>query len=723
MATDQDMGKKNYDFDLKFLKRYKKIYLYRQKFYEVRQAGEINNEVIDGFQKLLLYATIDRKDKEVYKLTIPNITDENRQEWFDITDSQSFKAEASQIVKKLPIREARIFQTGITEFEDKFSSCVNDSECKQSLYYQKITKSILKERDKALERNKYVSLINFIKQNYPAAGATNSATALKKLRDFIESDLHKLCEYTVDDKEEKKDSKFPKYASFVFENSNEFKRRILNVFFSVMANVDPSDEVPFVRRNGQAIDYTIFRILVWLRNLNFEYKDFKEFLADIDAHDLPNRMTIDYGITGVIKLFIKYVSDPDRIDNLIKTHRIVKGLWQNGSKFLNSYTLHNEDHAVKLINLSIDIQKRIDYIKLKRADYYILFLACYLHDLSMVIHPDLQKFSHVDYKNLDCMASLIKDLQDIIEKYNNACKTGLIPAKEEDNQSIEGLWKRFGVYMVDVFQKVYSYFEREVRDNHPKDSAKFLTDKSGTLFKYIGPSAISHVAQAGINHGKSAADIFDIVSTASEDTVSQKYISIVLRLADLLDVSNDRINYHLLNENVQHLPEVSKYHWISHLITDDIQLIPTYHLESDRIEIDGEEHEDYYIQETLRFYLILNVKSINPISEGNCKFCSEWHQETYLGTDCPEAYEDYEGLTIKLGHGTCKYKACPMICRWMTHKHKWLFEELKALDKYLKTVNHHPFKTEIEVNILFKDLFNIEPHLYDSVVEYLKKQN
>lgn len=743
MATNQDTGKKNYEFDLKFLKRYKKIYLYRQKFYEVRQAGEITNAIIDDFQKLLLNAkivTIDNIDNKEYKITIPKITDKNRQKWFDITDSQSFKAEASQIVKKLPIREARNFQTGITEFEDKFCACVGNAECKQNLYYQKITKSILKERDKAWEHDKYASLINFIKQKYPAAGATNSATALNKLRDFIKKDLHKLCEYTEVDQEEKKDSKFPKYASFVFENSNEFKRRILNVFFSVMANVDPSDEVPFVRRNGQAIDYTIFRILVWLRNLNFEYEDFKKFLANIDARDLPNRMTIDYGITGVIKLFIKYVSDPDRIDNLIKTHRIVKGLWQNGSKFLNSYTLHNEDHAVKLINLSVDIQKRIDYIKLKRADYYILFLACYLHDLSMVIHPDLQQFSHVDYKNLDCMAWLIKDLQDIIEKYNDAYKTGMIPAKEEGNQSIEDLWKRFGVYMVEVFQKVYSFFEKEVRDNHQKDSAKFLTEKSGTLFKYIGPSAISHVAQAGINHGKSAADIFDIVSTAGEDTVSQKYISIVLRLADLLDVSNDRINYHLLNENVKHLPDASKFHWISHLITDDIHLIPTYHIFCEENKKDGYKHQRYYLKEKLRFYLILNVKSTNPIDVKPCNHCSEWYPTEYTPEIEPgndeirgsldgegkekvyEAYKDYEGITIKFGKDRCTHKSCPMICRWMTHKHKWLFEELKALDKYLKNVNHHPFRTEIEVNILFKDLYNIEPHLYDSVVEYLKNQ-
>ncbi len=734
MTANQDTGKKNYEFDLKFLKRYKKIYLYKQKFYDLRQAGKITDEVIEDFRKLLL----DESNDKNHNITIPIITDEKRNEWFEITDSQSFKAEASQIIRKLPIGKARNYQNLLTEFEDKFSSCENDTRCKESLYYQKVTKSILKERDKALEPDKYSSLINFIKLNYPAAGATNSAIALKELRDFIKNDLHKLCVYTEDVKEENKDSKFPKYAEFVFGNSEEFKRRILNVFFSVMANVDPSDEVPFVRRNGQAIDYTIFRILAWLRNLHFKYDDFTHFLASIDANDLPNRMTIDYGLTGVIKLFQKYVLDPIWIDNLIKTHRIVKGLWQNGSKFLNSYTLHNEDHAVKLINLSVDIQKRIDYIKLKRADFYILFLACYLHDLSMVIHPDLQEFSHVDYKNLDCMASLLADFKDVAKDFNNFNSIN-IPNKEKDNQGIEDLWKKFGVYMLSIFEKVYTYFENKVRENHPNDSAQFLINKSSSLFSYLDPSTISDVALAGKNHGVSSADIFDIVSTAHEDTISQKYISMVLRLADLLDVSNDRINYHLLNENVKHLPDESKFHWISHLITDDIQLIPTYFTYSKESKKDGNTYKRYYIKEILRFYLILNVKSVNPIDISPCNHCCDWYPTKYSLEIKPaedetlegdvkvkkeyDAYKDYDGITIKFGKDRCSHKSCPMICRWITYKHRWLFEELKTLENYLRTANHYPFRTEIEVNILFKDLFNIEPHLYDSVIEHLKNQN
>lgn len=714
MAVHNNPGNKTVEFDLKMLKRYKKIYLYKRNFYELRQSGEIDKGFIDKFMPLLPNIEINKDDK----IAVKDINDDDKNKWFEKTDSQSFRAEASQIVRKLPISKAKIFQKAIKVFEDVFST-IDDAEDYKSLYYQKITQGILYEREYSLERDKYASLTKFFRLNYPAVGATNSEISLTNLRNFIERYLNDLCTYRRNDAKSLEDSNFPSYAYFVFKNSDEFKRRILNVFFSIMADVEPSDEVPFVIKTGKTIDYTVFRILVWLRNPNFKYEDFTHFLSSIDAHDLPNRMTIDYGITGVIKLFLKYVSNPEWIDNLIMTHRIVKGLWQNGSKFLNSYTLHNEDHAVKLIDLSVDIQNRIDYIQLKRTDFYILFLSCYLHDISMVIHPDLQEFSHVDYKNFNSMAPFISDLKDITEKFNKIN----IPDEEKGNKGIEDLWKKFGGFMLDVFQEVYSFFETKVRENHPNDSAKFLIDKSLDLFPYIDPTVVSHVAKTGKDHGKNSSDIFNIASTAREDSISQKYISIVLRLADLLDVSNDRINYHLLNQNVKHLPDDSKFHWISHLITDDIRLIPTYDFKSRKIEVNGVEQEDHYIKETLQFYLILNVKSINPITEENCKLCSGWYQITYDDANGPDSFKDYEGITIKFGDGECEYKACPMICRWMTYKHKWLFQELKVLDRYLKNVNHHPFETEIEVNILFKDLFNIKPHLYDSVVEYLKNHN
>lgn len=43
-----------------------------------------------------------------------------------------------------------------------------------------------------------------------------------------------------------------------------------------------------------------------------------------------------------------------------------------------------------------------------------------------------------------------------------------------------------------------------------------------------------------------------------------------------MDVSNDRVNYHLLRQNLKNMSLTSKFHWISHLVTDKIELDTDY---------------------------------------------------------------------------------------------------------------------------------------------------
>jgi len=110
-------------------------------------------------------------------------------------------------------------------------------------------------------------------------------------------------------------------------------------------------------------------------------------------------------------LFRVQVKRPEWVDDLIITHRLIKGLWYNGSKFLNSYTVHNEEHAVTLINKLLEVINWIDYFALKDVDYYILFLACYLHDISMVIHPDLGGLSFARGKNEILISELMAEMK------------------------------------------------------------------------------------------------------------------------------------------------------------------------------------------------------------------------------------------------------------------------------------------------------------------------
>lgn len=179
----------------------------------------------------------------------------------------------------------------------------------------------------------------------------------------------------------------------------------------------PSDVLAFTKMNAQRFRYTELRIMAYLRNRNFTLEDFEEFIEHIDEKEISNQMGIDMGILEALNIFIKNVRKSKWVDDLIMTYHLSKGLWYNGSKFLNSYTLHNEDYAVMLITKSQELTNRMDYFVLKDVDYYILFIACYLHDISMVIHPELGRLSSENGRNLALISELMRQMLEETKRF------------------------------------------------------------------------------------------------------------------------------------------------------------------------------------------------------------------------------------------------------------------------------------------------------------------
>ena len=726
------------ELQLKVLKRFRKIFLSRNIWLDTLDSGEVSERQKNWFLKLLSAKELNNREEvpspaDMSDSQKPDLSqefnDEQKEAWFNLTDRESFRAEAAQLLKCSSLKEANDIKKDIIKFEESFSE-VGEGSYSQ-LYYHKYLAGVISER--ALSRDGYETLRKSFRNNFPAAASVDTPKAIERLREFIHHEFHFIFspQKESDQEDSDKDNKTKtKHALPLLEDipgayfmehvSDEFKRRILNAYFSVMIGVNPTEEVPFVKTYGGNIDYAAFRILVWLRNPNFDFMNFWHFLSKIEPLALPERMIVDNGLPEVVKIFIRKVVEPERVDNLIITHRIVKGLWQNGSKFLNSYTLHNEEHAVKLIMLSMEIIRRIDYFQLKQLDYYILFLACYLHDISMVIHPDLQRFSHAEERSIEVMERYLDEMLGKVEEWKEIIKRSGTPEK------FVNFWKSFGVKMTEIFNEIYEFFESNIRKNHSKESALFIKNKRHDLFQYLEETIVEAVAKTGEDHGKDIHNVYEMRSSAKDDVVSTKYVSILLRLADVMDVSNDRINYHLLKENVSHLSAVSKFHWISHLITDEIALIPDYKIREIPIPVGNSKiinHVD--IREILRFYLVLNMKSLEPIERTEDCNCRDWHIATYTPQNTPLKYKDYEGITLRFEDKPCKETACPMVCRWMNKKHNWLFPELARLQNYLNTVNYEPFRTEIEVNILFKDFsdINLKPSLFDDVRRYLKNEH
>lgn len=85
---------------------------------------------------------------------------------------------------------------------------------------------------------------------------------------------------------------------------------------------------------------------------------------------------------------------------------------ENGSKHLYFYTLHNQEHAVDLIQNSLKIIRAIDYINISKNDYYVLFIACYLHDISMVTFPDLDSIQSGGFESNKIYSDFVKNIRE-----------------------------------------------------------------------------------------------------------------------------------------------------------------------------------------------------------------------------------------------------------------------------------------------------------------------
>ena len=663
---------------LKLLQRFKKFFLYRNLLLKIRQNGGVTPDMQKDFETRFLEKVSSPRD------------------FFAQFDEDIFQAEYRLIIQKLSTDSANDFVQKVKQFESKMlgERGIASKEMWASLYYTKDVDAAFKM--KSWTYDVYVSLVRWANENFSGQKCVSSERQLDRFRAFLGisggvSDGDSIIDMR------KSGFMNKDFTLFVMKSSVEYQRRILNVYFSEMMNVIPSDALAFVKMNARRLRYTELRVMAYLRNLNFDLVEFEAFIRQIDDKDISNQMGIDMGLLEVLNVFIRNVRKPEWIDALIRTHRLTKGLWYNGSKFLNSYTLHDEEHAVTLIRKTQELTNRIDYFVLKDVDYYILFLACYLHDISMVIHPDLARMSSDSGPNIPLISDVMSRMKQEVTNFEIVG-----PSDRKDSR-----YKDAGKFLIFVFNEVYKYFESMVRDNHAKDSAKFIRDTSNTLLNYLQPTLLSFVAKVAESHGYDVMDVYGIKSRAKDDTISIKYLMMLIRLADLLDVANDRVNYHLLRQNLTNLSQTSKFHWISHLVTDKIELKTNYTAD-ERLGLG-----DKPITEEINLELYLNVKQLTVARKNRqCENCRL------------EKKDGENSLIIKISGNCdspheCEEEKCTVLCYWMMQKHDWLVKELVALHDYLYSVNSSLFKTNINFIIHYRDEMRLDADMFDSVQEYL----
>ncbi|MGK0469187.1 HD domain-containing protein [Clostridium sp.] len=481
-----------------------------------------------------------------------------------------------------------------------------------------------------------------------------------------------------------------KYEIFCYWSvrSKYLRRYIVNTIISLILNVELNEKLYVARNTKKPLNYYELRLTTATRNIRLDLQLVSKILKEyLNAKQVK---ILDYTIFEAIYYFRIFAIEPRYIDNLILIHKYTTELWENGSKYMHFYTLHNQSHAVQLIKNINSFIKAIDYFKISKVDYYILYIACYLHDISMVIYPKEKRFLTKDWDDANLIyMSFIEELKG--KEYYGAI----------EQQSMKEL-------LLNVYKKIDTLFENEVRVNHAKDSANYIRDSKDLLF--VDESILDIVAEVSYSHGMDCRDIYHLKSLAKNHLVSKKHMMVLIRLADLFDMSENRVSIPLFYKNKENMSSTSKFHWISHLITGKFNIINTYKLNEPKLD---DNNQSYFkpkgINEIITIEIDIHLNQLTTIE--NKKRCNKICMRRY-----DKKNEIY--LDIKSKKKECKQEKCNFLCKWFMQKNDYIIEELYYLQNYLEEVESY-FKTSFVIKLKLVDNNVLRSEDFDDLKNYI----
>lgn len=492
---------------------------------------------------------------------------------------------------------------------------------------------------------------------------------------------------------------FPKKdcRRFVFKVSQEYQRVLFLAIFCKLNHVSLSQVDSYQTTNFQQLSWNEVRILHYLRQTGFSYSKFKSFVIALLENDIwgNGEFEIDSSVAKVLPLIRRYVKGHTKNDQLIQAHLLVSGLWKNGSKFLHFFTLHNVEHSIALIEKCIEISRSFAMYDLTSYDYFLLFMACYFHDITLVDYPDINNF------NLDKSAAPIED-------------------------SIEAQFVR-------AYKEVDSYFEQEIRSSHAKNSANAINSRK--MFAFLNESTRNLISNIAFSHGDDAVNVYEASDKLMDELqklqdkskskeylgntcildgvvskVHIKFLKTIIRLADSLDMSQDRVSPVYLKEVLRKIPDVSRFHWISHLAVKKVLLESTYSLDKDITDASYLSPKRMNEDVTLRIFLNTNNRLLAPSPL----------KKTCQGMNVKNTEEGFE---VAIEEGQCKTTCCPFVCQWMHHKNPYLNQELVNIRKMSNQIDYSNFKTSVKILYeLTQNKGNVDKYLH-YIDDWLCMQN
>lgn len=611
---------------------YYKYYTFRQFLILKKYKGSIDN-IVERFK------TVCKRLRDEF------ISGEN-------LDLQIFQNLYRLLLKELPEKQTDIIQ--IVEAVDKF--WIPDSSIKYNhLYYSTDANS------SNIINNRFITS-NYSEFTKEVRNACN--TDIKNLKRDEEQEAIKRI---IMDPEWFTNNDPRHYISLIDSNIGR-----LWISTKIKNLLDITDECGygFFRKSNRPLLWYQLRLLHYLNLPHFNYAEYIVFAKKVleSSEGGAECYPVDYSIFHILPILATYVKDHEKNDILIQVHHYVYDIWKNGSKFLHFYTLHNTEHSMTLIRKCIELTTACGYFKLTNLEYYILFLSCYLHDISMVSYPDINSINNDYTVNADTTSDI---------------KTQVIQH----------------------YHLVEQFFEKNIRDKHAHDSATNIrTGKFGFELNEFVRNAVAEISEA---HGSDSDKIY--TSPISSQCIDSKKLKIMLRLVDMLDMCEERVSPYYLSMTQERMPSTSRFHWLTHLSVKECKFESTYKIMTNIDEDITDSFIDFKnISENIRLTIELNTRQDTAI-EAMPETCKNVSLNT-----------SENGIKILFRNGECNAKACPFVCRWQKEKSTYLYPELDAFQTMLNGQENY-YTSELSIEYKFANEERMGEHI-PFISQHLTKQ-
>lgn len=425
------------------------------------------------------------------------------------------------------------------------------------------------------------------------------------------------------------------------------------------------EESIIVNKKGRTLKFWEYRILSSLHNKMFNRDDFFDLLEDITKNYEYLCHEVDTNFEKIRAIVDDNLGISKDKDVIMCLHYYVHCVWKNASKDLTFFTLHNQEHSIELIQNYMKLSpKLLNRFSLDKDEKFILFSACYLHDIGML--KGLSTKELYDLKN----TKLIEFYEDV-SKYFNEIKI----------IKMETMLRK--IYL--IHDQTEYFFENMVRSQHPTRTKEDIVMDDMLPLTDLEKK---YVAKVSVNHGNDYEKVYGIVSEEKfrNHKIDLRKISIWLRLLDLTDISKSRVTQAVFSRYFERMGTVSRFHWLKHLCVDNIEFRCNY-------DKDKKIHVSILIN--------MNYLPVAEILKKNCEYIENSNINSikcfqYEGTE-ENSIITYEKNDKK--NNDCK--KCNLLCSFL-NADNWFEKEIIQLNWYSSKYYNN------EINFTLKYVLNNE---------------